>query len=1422
MLQGGLFTRDWLTQGILESAQWRDLTDDAVDQAREQIGELLTSLTRRKAPVEAETEEKLVYPVLRLLGWDHISVQQRMDARGRNDVPDALLFPDADADAAAAGLDPWQRFRHGAALVEAKRWNRPLDRAAQGDQGVPAAQLMHYLSRADVITQGKMRWGILTNGRHWRLYWQGALSVADDYLEIDLGKVFGLPGCTPDLLDTDVTADHALRLFLLLFGRSAFLPADQGRSFHDQALVDARQWEERVARDLSDVVFDRVFPLLVRALPQHDRARPESTDDAYLEEVRSGALVFLYRLLFILYAEDRNLLPDERGPYARYSLTRMRLEIADAREHGIAPAARSTEYWGRLETIFGAIAEGDDELGIPPYNGGLFDPANAPLLARVRLPDAVTGEVIFLLSHRPAAPPAHPRPRYINYRDLSVQQLGSIYESILEYAVEADGEGGVRPRADNSARHRSGSYYTPEDLVGLIIERAVGPLIDEVTAAFADAVAVGTTGDALAALDPATRMLNLKIVDPAMGSGHFLVSLVDWLSDKVFKATEDAAIAAGGGYASPLVERIAALRADILARATEHGWPIVAEQLDDPHIVRRMVLKRCIYGVDLNPMAVELAKVALWLHSFTVGAPLSFLDHHLRCGNSVLGAWVRPTSLWLANRGSLMVNRHLAMIDNVAAAMAQIETIPDNDIAEVEQSKALFGTVAEASAPIDALLSMVEADTLMGVFDDAPARIRESAEQIATVGRATVAQMAEGDDEERAVKAKALAKVEKALAKAAEAERRYARAEAFKMVLEGSFGDPAMIATGAIEIADPALRDGAIEPSAQASLLPSARPDDRRRLMADALVREARGLAEEHRFLNWEIAFPGVWRDLASQGRSGGFDAVIGNPPYVRQEAISPIKPALERAYGSFAGTADLYVYFYEQGLKLLRPGGRMAYVVTNKWLKAGYAEGLRRLFAEDAWVEFMADFGHAKRFFPDADVFPCIIAVRKPDAGPAPETFDLAVIPRDDVPRSGLAEAVQAATYLSRRDTLTAEPWSLEPPDVAALLAKIRANGVPLVEHAGVKPYRGVLTGFNEAFMIDTATKERLIAEDGRAADIIKPYLRGQDIDRWLPDWAGLWMIVMKSSSDFSWPWAGAPTEQAAEAIFAATYPSVHRHLKSFESLPDLKTGKLKGLRHREDHGRFWWELRPCAYYHAFAQPRIFYNDITWSSSFGIDVAERLTNNTGYFIPSGDPVLAAVLNAPLGWWYSWRRAQHGKDEALRYFSSFVESYPIPAAIDNERSAVSDTVSRLAAVTRTIRTADRALADWLRLEIGLAKLPGLLGEASRLDSDGFVAAVRAALPKRLLLTASRQAQLRENFAETAEPARAARAAALGDERTLSNIVNRAYGLSLEDVTLMWRTAPPRMPLASPIPNEPSVGMDLVDMPVVVAPPSTSG
>jgi hypothetical protein len=1389
VFQGGLFTRDWLIEGITSTPQWQALDEVAVAQAWETIGACLDDLLRRRNPVEAETESKLVWPVIHALGWEHVSVQQNMTVRGRKDVPDGLLFANAEADEVSRNLEPWQRFRHGAALVEAKRWGRPLDREAQGDQGVPSTQLMHYLRRADDITEGRMRWGILTNGRQWRLYWQGALSVAEDFFEIDLGKVFSLRGCDAELFDSVVTQDHAFRLFLLLFGREAFLPSEQGRSFHEQALAEGRQWEARVARDLSDVVFDQVFPLLVRAIGEHDPARPPVIDQDYLEAVRSAALILLYRLLFVLYAEDRNLLPDERGPYAEFSLTRMRQEIADRKLAGSAFAARSMIYWTRLETIFGAIAEGDDDLGIPPYNGGLFDTLSAPVLARLRLPDAIIGEIVFLLSHRPD----RPRPRYINYRDLSVQQLGSIYESILEYAVEAGEDGTVRPRPDSTARHRSGSYYTPEELVSLIIEKAVGPLVEERLRGFVEAVSNGIEGQALANFDPATLLLELRIVDPAMGSGHFLVSLVDWLSDKVLTAVGDAEAVAGDGYTSPLVARIAALRQEILGHARAHGWPIVEDQLDDRHIVRRMVLKRCVYGVDLNPMAVELAKVSLWLHSFTVGAPLSFLDHHLRWGNSVLGAWVRPTVLWLANRGSLMVNSHLAQIDVIAGQMGEIEAIADTDIAEVDRSKALFDTVAEASAPLDAFFSMIQADALMGVATDAPVRVRESADQIQASGARTLAAMPDATEAEQAAKAAARARIDRAIARARVAEERFARAEALKMVLEGTFGDPVRIAAGETMIAPEAWRaelelNGGM--AAQESLLPNVRPDDRRRLLAHRLVEEATAIARDQRFFNWEIAFPGVWSNLASSGRTGGFDAVIGNPPFVRQEQISAIKPALEKAFGTYAGTADLYVYFYEQGLKLLRPGGRLAYVVTNKWLRAGYARGLRRLFAEDAWVEFLADFGHAKHFFRDADVFPSVIAVRKPDDDPTPETFELAVIPREDVPRSDLAEAVRAATYRAERSQLSEQPWTLERPRITALLTKVRANGIPLGDYAGLRPLYGIKTGFNEAFLIDTATKERLIREDSRAGEIIKPYLRGQDIDRWLPDWANLWMIF------------------ARRGIVIENYPSILRHLEGFRDQLEPKpvdwAPRTRGETWpgRKAGSYAWYEVQDSVeYFEAFNHPKILIRRIAFYSQFSRDDGRYLVNDSALVLPSTDTWLLACLNSPPLWSLMFHSFPHKKDEALALDIPYVEALPIPERPEGSEQIVEESVGHLLELTASVRSADRALADWLRVEFGLERLRSELLQASRLDSDRFIAAVREAQPRRTGLTPSRLAMLRDAFADVAEPARAARVELLGHERTVSDIVHRAYGLNTEDIRLLWETAPPRMPLVVRNPND---------------------
>jgi hypothetical protein len=1194
-------------------------------------------------------------------------------------VPDALLFADAAAKAKAAPLHPWQRFQHGLCLVEAKRWNRVLDRdeaRRKGEGGVPSTQMLRYLRRVDDVTNGGLRWGMLTNGRHWRLYFKGALSVAEDFLEIDLGRVLDLHGCEADLLDRrpDVFADnkawraHALKLFVLIFGRKAFIPDHRAETFHQLALREGRQWEARVARDLSDTVFDYIFPALAQALATADRKGRTHLDVAALEELRQGALIFLYRLLFVLYAEDRNLLPDESGPYAEYSVTKLRGEIA---ARGAPFSDRLKTYWSRLEGVFQAIGQGDDSLGIPPYNGGLFDPAAAPVLARIGLPDTVVADVVFRLSHidmgdgRP--------PKYINYRDLSVQQLGSVYERILEHGLKLE-DGHVVVAENPAARKSSGSYYTPEELVALIIGRAIGPIVSERLDAFrtkAAAVASDTRAkearlSELLPLDPASRLLDLKVCDPAMGSGHFLVSLVDWLADRVLDAMAEAAAAINfAPYVSPLAGRIEDIRSKILAEAKAHRWPIAVSQLDDRHIVRRMVLKRVVYGVDKNAMAVELAKVSLWLHSFTVGAPLSFLDHHLRCGDSVLGAWTRQTVDALKARGALFNTGAVTAVEKLARVMESIEEKTDSDIAEVAASKAAFGVVEEATNPISTFFSLLTAERMMGVLDKAPKKAPPAAEKM-------------------------VGKSEKQVSAWREQARAFEAASAFGLALEGAFGDPVKIATGETQIAAPELATQlsllpASETDLQSTLFPKISIDDRRRLLADRLVQEARARASENHFFHWEIGFPNVWSNLLSGEVKGGFDAVIGNPPYVRQELLGDeTKRVLKGDYAAFEGMADLYVYFYEQGSRLLRPGGRLSYVVTNKWLKAGYAEALRDLFANKAQVEFVADFGHAKHFFPDADVFPSVVVLRRPMQGEtAPPDAQVCVIPRDAVPDKGLSAAVASATYALPRAFFTKESWTLEPPDVMALIDKIKKIGVPLADYAGVKPYRGVLTGFNEAFLIDTPTRDKLLTDDPGCAEIIKPYLRGQDVERWCSAWNGLWMIFARRGIDID------------------RYPSVKHHLENFRSQlepkpldwePQNEDEKWRG---RKEGNYAWYEIQDSVdYWPEFEKSKIIYQEIQFFPRYALDRAGHFGNNKTFLIANPDLMLLACLASPLLWWFNWRNLPHMKDEALTPVGFKMEHLPVVPLANDVDQHINTIIARCAA----IRAGTTNIHEWLNLQ----------------------------------------------------------------------------------------------------------------------------
>lgn len=610
------------------------------------------------------------------------------------------------------------------------------------------------------------------------------------------------------------------------------------------------------------------------------------------------------------------------------------------------------------------------------------------------------------------------------------------------------------------------------------------------------------------------------------------------------------------------------------------------------------------------------------------------------------------------------------------------------------------------------------------------------------------------------------------------------RAAAMQNVLDGTFGDPVRIAMGELPVAPPEVVEqlSLLPPEApeQPSLFEEGARDQRRRLLAHRLVEEARSLAAEHRFLHWQIAFPNVWTDWLSNEPGGGFDAVIGNPPYVRQEALGPIKPALQAGYEAYDGVADLYVYFYELGLKLLRPGGRLSYVVTNKWLRAGYAEALRGVLAERAWIESVVDFGHAKQFFRDADVFPCVIVARRPGEDAPPEAATACVIPRDEVQPTDLVRQVRQLSYPVPRASLGRGAWSLEPPEVAALVRKIREAGMPLAEYAGVMPLYGIKTGFNEAFLIDTPTRDALIAADPSSAEIIKPYLRGQDIERWYAPWNGTWMIFARRGIDID------------------AYPAIRRHLERFRSQLEPRPanwsdGNWPG---RKAGSYAWYEIQDTvAYFEAFERPKIIYNDITWTSQFCIDDGGRYVNNTAYILPTNDPWIAAVLNSPIGWWFSWRTAQHAKDEALRYFNTFIEEYPMPSAPDWQRASAY--VAEVRRITQQLVHSRALLQAWYRHEHGIERVGALLDNPFELDEESFITALRKALGRRRNLSAAAIRNIREEHRRTVAPGRTLLAEAARLEAALSDLVNAAYGLTPEEVALMWRTAPPRMPLPAP-------------------------
>ncbi|MCH8172662.1 MAG: Eco57I restriction-modification methylase domain-containing protein [Proteobacteria bacterium] len=954
MLKGSLFTREYLIEGIGQSEEWNNLNDKVIENFRDELLEIFNSFPVSGNPIEATTEDDLIKPVIEALGWNDYLTQQTTARKGRDDVPDFLLFPNKKAKQKAnEERKQADRYKYGLSFLEAKTWNLPLDRKgndAAFKEGVPSTQMLRYLSRVEVQSEKQIQWGFLTNGRHWRLYYQGAKSRSEEFLELDLPLILNLKGFGPNLFNQkDLEAQNWLKVFYLIFSKESFLQSRPNNvSFHDFALEEGRHWEAKVAQDLSNIVFNEVFPNLLQGLKAHDPQAPTKPDSIYLSELRDSALTFLYRLLFVLYAEDRGLLPVKDDKYDDYGLRkRVREDIKTRIDQHDTFSATQDDYYRKVCNLFKAIDKGDSSIGLPPYNGGLFDRTSHVLLNRAEIPDAVFAPLLDKLSRREE----EGRKKWINYRDLSVQQLGSIYERLLEFEIKIEEDGKLSIVPNIFARKTSGSYYTPEPLVKLILEKAIGPLLDEKLKLFhsknKDLKSTRKPKKEkikeLAKSDPAMTMLELRVCDPAMGSGHFLVSLVDYLADRALEAMAESEESVEwqdekAPYISPLTEKIYSIREQILEQANQNGWVIDKEQLDDRHIVRRMILKRCIYGVDKNPMAVELAKVALWLHTFTVGAPLSFLDHHLRCGDSLFGEFVRGVEDFLQDRSSLFISSALAKAKQTAKGMAQIEEITDADISEVQESANKFNIIDSATRQLRTFFSFIHAISWL-------------------------------DTSNRDIK------------------------RAVQSILDETYGEPVKLVTGKEEILDNA-------------------PEAVHQVLA-----QARELYEEERFLHWEITFPGIWDQWENIEPLGGFDAVIGNPPWDRiklqeVEWFSNRKPeialavrasdrknlikqleenndplwqdylkardraqamaAIARGGGQFpllsSGDINIYSLFVERAHRLIKPEGMVGLLCPSGIASDKYASNFFKSISTTGRLAGLYDFENKKIFFPDID----------------------------------------------------------------------------------------------------------------------------------------------------------------------------------------------------------------------------------------------------------------------------------------------------------------------------------------------------------------------------------------------------------------------------------------------------------------------
>ncbi len=420
-------------------------------------------------------------------------------------------------------------------------------------------------------------------------------------------------------------------------------------------------------------------------------------------------------------------------------------------------------------------------------------------------------------------------------------------------------------------------------------------------------------------------------------------------------------------------------------------------------------------------------------------------------------------------------------------------------------------------------------------------------------------------------------------------------------------------------------------------------------------------LESNHPF-EWRFEFPEI---LDDDGNFKGFDLIIGNPPYIRQEELKELKPHLAKNYKVYKGTSDIYTYFYELGFNVLKDNGVLSYITSNKYTRAGYGEALREFLLKNVKVLEYTDLNGIK-VFDSATVDTSILCFEKSKS--KDNKFKYLALSNEILKTCAYDIGLYKDFAEFSQNSLSKESFTFSDENTSALKAKIERIGTPLKEWQGLNIYRGILTGYNEAFIITTEKRNEILAkckdeaEKERTAKLIRKMLRGRDIKRYSYEWAGLWVINTHNGYK-------SKNGEKIKAINIEHYPSLKKHFDEF--YPQLEK--------RADKGLTPYNLRNCAYIEEFEREKIVYSEIVRKPQFYLDTKLNFYAEATSFILTGENLkyLIAFLNNDFVAFIFKTFYAGGNlgENGFRYKKAFLEKLPIPKINSKNEKLANELVS---------------------------------------------------------------------------------------------------------------------------------------------------